>query len=86
MFFGIAVFGASSDYLVKRLSAKGVMKPEYRLPPMIPAFFFIPAGLFIYGWTAEKHVFWFVPIMGSSFVGLGLLGAFVGLFSSSTNG
>jgi len=78
MFLGISIFGGMSDYLMKRLSANGVMKPEYRLPPMIPGFYCIPAGLFIYGWTVEKHVFWFVPIFGSSLVGLGLLATFVG--------
>jgi len=29
------------------------------------------------GWTAEKHVFWFVPILGTGFVGLGLLATFL---------
>ena len=77
MFLGLGIFGAASDYILKRQSAKGEMKPEYRLPPMIPGAFFIPIGLFIYGWTAEKHVFWFVPILGSSLVGLGLLATFV---------
>ncbi|MCJ1281917.1 hypothetical protein MMC26_001240 [Xylographa opegraphella] len=77
MFMGLAIFGAASDYILKRQSAKGEMKPEYRLPPMIPGAFFIPIGLFIYGWTAEKQVFWFVPIFGSSLVGLGLLATFV---------
>jgi len=81
MFVGIGVFGGTSDYLMKRLSAKGVMKPEYRLPPMIPGFFCIPVGLFIYGWSAEKRVFWFVPIFGSSLVGLGLLATFVGFLA-----
>jgi len=32
------------------------VKPESRLPPMIPAGILLPVGLFIYGWTAEKHV------------------------------
>ncbi|MCJ1415061.1 hypothetical protein MMC32_001391 [Xylographa parallela] len=77
MFLGLGIFGAASDYILKRQSAKGEMKPEYRLPPMIPGAFFIPIGLFIYGWTAEKHVFWFVPILGSSLVGLGLLATFL---------
>ena len=53
------------------------MKPEYRLPPMIPGAICIPIGLFIYGWTAEYHVFWFVPIFGTVFLGLGLLGTLV---------
>ena len=85
MLIGLVFFGAASDWLVKRLSkAKGEMKPEYRLPPIIPGAFCIPAGLFIYGWTAQYHVFWFVPILGSSLVGLGLLATFVSLAHSAT--
>ena len=77
MFLGVGVFGAASDYIVKKKSKTGTMKPEHRLPPMIPGAFLIPLGLFIYGWTVEKHVFWLVPIIGSSLVGLGLLATFV---------
>jgi len=77
MFVGVGIFGYISDKILKSKSAKGEMKPEYRLPPMIPGALCIPVGLFIYGWTAEKHVFWFVPILGTSFVGLGLLATFM---------
>lgn len=81
MFAGLIFFGVTSDIILKRKSASGEMKPEYRLPAMIPAGFFIPAGLFIYGWSADKNVFWFVPIFGTCFVGLGILGTFVSLAS-----
>ena len=33
---GVAIFGAASDKILKRMSAKGEMKPEYRLPPLLP--------------------------------------------------
>lgn len=33
--------------------------------------------MFIYGWTADKHVFWIVPIIGTGLVGLGLLATFM---------
>ena len=51
MFGGLFVTGALSDTIVKKLTAKngGEMKPEYRLPPMIPAAFTIPIGMFLYG-------------------------------------
>lgn len=39
--------------------------------------FLIPIGLFVYGWTAEKHVHWIVPIIGTALVGLGLLAIFM---------
>lgn len=107
---GLVLFGMASDKIVKRLAKNGEMKPEYRLPPMIPGAFIIPIGcksslfsftpalplsfrcvpsianrmsffwgplVFIYGWTAEKHVHWIVPIIGTGFVGLGLLATFM---------
>lgn len=77
---GLVAFGVSSDLIMKKKSAKGEMKPEYRLPPMIPGAMFIPIGLFWYGWTAEKHVFWLVPIIGTTFVGLGILATFVSIY------
>jgi hypothetical protein len=85
MFFGLFIAGATSDKGVKLLTARngGVYKPEFRLPLMIPAAFFIPIGLFIYGWTARPSVHWFVPIFGTTFVGLGLITTFVSAFLSS---
>ena len=41
---GVFAFGIASDRLMKKKSALGEMKPEYRLPPMIPGSFAIPAG------------------------------------------
>ncbi|KAF2099054.1 MFS general substrate transporter [Rhizodiscina lignyota] len=79
MFGGLFLTGATSDWGVKYLSRKngGVTKPEFRLPPMIPAALLIPIGLFIYGWTAQFGVHWIVPIIGTSFVGLGLITTFM---------
>ena len=74
---GLAIFGALSDRIVKRMSAQGEMKPEYRLPPLIPGSFIIPIGLFWYGWSAEAHLHWIMPIIGTMFVGLGLLATFM---------
>lgn len=41
---GVAAFGIASDRIMKSKSASGEMKPEYRLPPMIPGAFAIPIG------------------------------------------
>lgn len=81
MFLGLFVTGITSDWGVKYLSRRnnGVTKPEFRLPPMIPAAILIPIGLFIYGWTAKFAVHFIVPIIGTSFVGLGLICTFVSL-------
>ncbi|KAH6672043.1 multidrug resistance protein [Halenospora varia] len=79
MMVGLVSFGLVSDKLMKKMTAKngGKMKPEYRFPPMIPASFLIPIGLFLYGWTAKFGVQWVVPIIGTGFVGAGLIGAFM---------
>ena len=74
---GLLIFGTVSDRIVKKMSAKGEMKPEYRLPPLIPGSFMIPIGLFWYGWSAQAHVHWIMPIIGTMFVGLGLLATFM---------
>ena len=77
MLGGLFIFGIASDRILRTMSAKGEMKPEYRLPPMIPGAFCIPIGLFIYGWTADKHTHWIAPILGTGLVGLGLLATFM---------
>ncbi|KAI0412499.1 cycloheximide resistance protein [Xylaria grammica] len=80
---GVVLYSLTSDKYIARKSAEadriaeetGVekqgMKPEYRLPFLPIGAIFIPVGLFIYGWTAEKKVHWIVPIIGTAFGGLG---------------
>ena len=77
--FGLAIFGTLSDRLIQILAKKngGEMKPEYRLPPLIPGSMFIPIGLFWYGWSAQKHVHWIMPIIGTGWVGMGLIATFM---------
>lgn len=76
MFVGLFMFG----YMAKKIQASHEgeeHKPEWRLPPMIPGGFAIPVGLLLYGWTAEKNVFWLVPLIGTGLVGFGLIMIFV---------
>lgn len=40
------------------------MKPEYRLKPLPLGAILLPAGFFLYGWTAQYKVHWIVPILG----------------------
>lgn len=69
--------GIALDRLLKSKSASGEMKPEYRLPAMIWVALFIPIGLFIYGWTADKDIHWIVPIIGTLFFGFGQITTFM---------
>lgn len=84
-FLGVAIFSAISDKIIKRKAAqddaeaeitgaqKNDMKPEYRLPPLPFAVACLPVGLLVYGWTAEFHFHWIVPIVGTVFIGMGQL-------------
>jgi multidrug resistance protein len=57
---GLAISAKFSDpYVVKMTKATGVRLPEYRLPLMIAAHFFIVIGLFWYGWSADKGAHWY---------------------------
>ncbi|GFF40208.1 uncharacterized transporter C1529.01 [Aspergillus udagawae] len=76
---GLFIFGTISDkiliYLTKRNN--GVREPEFRMPPLIPGSLFIPIGLFWYGWSAEKHLHWIMPIVGTGWVAFGMLASFL---------
>lgn len=77
--FGVFLCGGVSDklstYLTKRYG--GETKPEYRLPTIIIGGFVVPIGLFIYAWTAEYQVRWIVPIIGTGFLGMGMILTYV---------
>ena len=80
LLLGLVVLGTCSDRIMKALAKKhngGKIKPEYRLPMLMYAGPFIPVGLFIYGWTAQNGVQWAVPLLGTGFVGIGLIAAFM---------
>ncbi|KAL0256281.1 hypothetical protein SLS55_008674 [Diplodia seriata] len=58
---------------VRSALAKGTFTPEKRLPLMFPGAAAMPIGLFWYGWAVEKHTHWIVPIIGTTFIGFGLM-------------
>ncbi|TVY76143.1 Efflux pump radE [Lachnellula suecica] len=86
---GLLFFAWFSDRTLKRMTeqadAKAAaageesagMKPEYRLPIMIPAAALIPVGFLIYGWTSKYHVHWIVPIMSTALIGIGNIAVFM---------
>ncbi|KAF2790704.1 MFS general substrate transporter [Melanomma pulvis-pyrius CBS 109.77] len=75
MLSGMAALGIMSDKIIKKQEAKGNVKPEHRLPLLLtlPGGIALPLGIFLYGWTADKHVHWIAPIIGTAFIGLGNL-------------
>lgn len=71
MLLGLAILGGASDPLMQSLARKhneGKVKPEYRLPMLIYAGPTIPAGLFLYGWTAQYHVSRIPPTCGTIYL------------------
>jgi hypothetical protein len=46
-------------------------EPEERLQTAIIGSFLVPAGIFIFGWSAYSRVHWMVPILGSAVFGHG---------------
>ena len=80
MFIGLGLVGFLSDKAIKEVQARGeTPTPEHRIPVAItvPSTICMPVGLFIYGWTAQYHVHWIVPIIGTFFTGIGIMGTFV---------
>ncbi|KAJ9150380.1 MFS general substrate transporter [Pleurostoma richardsiae] len=80
---GTIIFGVASDRILKWKASQngGVMKPEYRLYLLMPTAFGIPIGLFWYGWAAEEHTHWVVPILGTAFIGVGFFFSMVTIIS-----
>ncbi|OAQ97166.1 hypothetical protein LLEC1_03050 [Akanthomyces lecanii] len=67
---------ADEEEMARRPSVSAI-KPEYRLPPLRAGAILLPAGLFIYGWTAQYKVHWIVPIIGTAIMGVGNLVIFM---------
>ncbi|KAG8862990.1 hypothetical protein FRB96_000410 [Tulasnella sp. 330] len=72
---GLVLGGAMVDKIYLRLRDRngGVGKPEFRIPIMFVGTVCLPIGLLWYGWTADKHLHWILPIIGSGIYGLGMM-------------
>ncbi len=80
MLLGLGILGSATDRVLKKHKAAGnEMKPEHRMPLYltVPAGMCLPAGLFLYGWTTDKHVHWIVPLIGTAIIGFAMLAIFV---------
>ena len=65
------------DRLTEANGGKGL--PEYRLPTLFITSWFIPIGLFWYGWSAQAKVHWIMPVLGTVWFGLGVVSIFVAI-------
>ncbi|KAI1117108.1 major facilitator superfamily domain-containing protein [Nemania sp. NC0429] len=71
MIISIGLFGVLSDKLLHQPRGGTVGRPELRLILMIWSSPVVPIGFFWYGWSAESHNHWIVPILGTLVIGLG---------------
>lgn len=71
----------NKHYLYMCSKCQGKPPAEYRLIPMMCSCWFIPIGLFIFGWTSYPRIHWFGPAIGGWPVGFG----FIFLYNSANN-
>ncbi|KAG1779832.1 major facilitator superfamily domain-containing protein [Suillus placidus] len=73
--FGARVSGKMYIYLAAKNGGNG--KPEMRIPALIFGSFFVPVGLFWYGWSAQAKAHFMMPIIGTAIFGFGLMTSFL---------
>ncbi|EEB07953.1 membrane transporter [Schizosaccharomyces japonicus yFS275] len=64
-------------FLVKKRGGQAV--PELRIPMGILGCLLCSTSMFVFGWTVQYKVFWFVPVLFSSFLGAGMILVFTTL-------
>ncbi|OGM50047.1 MFS multidrug transporter [Aspergillus bombycis] len=75
---GQVVVGRFADwYIVRQRARHGTTTPEDRLPPAIVGYAILAIGMLWFGWSAQAHAHFMVPIVGSGVVGLGIVGGFL---------
>ncbi|KAH6917888.1 multidrug resistance protein 4 [Coprinopsis sp. MPI-PUGE-AT-0042] len=79
--FMLATIGGAkfADQVYHKLAAKngGVGTPEMRIPALFFGSFFVPIGIFWYGWSAQAKLHWIMPIIGSGIFAFGMMTAFL---------
>lgn len=87
MLLGLPIAGKGTDLILQRRKAEGLeLKPEHRLDNrlVLPGACAVPVGLFIYGWTTKYHVHWIVPLIGTAFLGFGMILCTVSRFNDKS--
>lgn len=67
---------SNNSFYIRQFEKVNKAVPEARLPPMMGGSIFFAAGLFIFGWTSDKRIFWFAPIIGLVLMGFGFFTIF----------
>ncbi|KAJ6513291.1 major facilitator superfamily domain-containing protein [Mycena sanguinolenta] len=72
--FCLFTLNRSYRALVKKY---GYQKPEFRMLFMQIGMIFVPAGLFIYGWSAQFHTHFMGPLIGAGIFAFGMLMTYI---------
>ncbi|KAK3936148.1 major facilitator superfamily domain-containing protein, partial [Diplogelasinospora grovesii] len=72
---GTQIMAPISDRIYSHLKSRngGVGLPEHRAPILIPGAVLVLVGLLLYGWSAQKQLFWMVPNIGAAILGGGII-------------
>lgn len=70
---GQFVFTRYGNKTAAKHIAAGDFRPEHRLYIMAGGGFFLPIGLFWYGWSVQAQTHYMVPIVGTGVIGFGLV-------------
>ncbi|KAJ5110416.1 hypothetical protein N7532_000951 [Penicillium argentinense] len=75
---GSQICAPLNDRIYRRLKARNnnIGRPEFRVPLLGVAAILLPAGLFIYGWTAQTLCHWIAPNIGAFLFGTGTIISF----------
>ena len=69
------------NFFTRSLLRGETVVPEIFLPVAIAGSFFMPAGIFKFGWTSSKDVHWFGPLVGGAVFATGSFFEFQILFN-----
>lgn len=69
--FGARFADQVYHYLAEKNGGQGT--PEMRIPALFFGSLFVPVGLLWYGWSAQLHAHWIMPIIGSAIYGFGMM-------------
>lgn len=75
---GSQICAPLNDRIYRGLKARNnnIGRPEFRVPLLGISAIILPAGLFIYGWTAQTHCHWIAPNIGAFLFGTGTIVSF----------
>lgn len=77
-FIGTFGLNRSREWMATRFG-NGEGRPEFRLPLLFLGMLLIPVGLFLFGWSAQAHIHWVLPLLGAAIFSCGMQIAYVSI-------